>query len=307
MAFHTRNEAAMTQEKEVIEKQAAEWGNDAPMLYLQAGSTMVRILPAYSAAGVFFRKIVKHRVRSNGQTFVCACPAEMEGVYCPICSKAQEMKDSGDQNKMKQAKDHLKPQVKYLYNVLCYSAPADKKGKAPEFGPVYVMEAGIMVHKALVSLDTDTMTGWVDITNFETGVNVVVKRTGNGLDTKYEVSPTGHGRSNVLQDLAARGIDTSKLEPHNLDSLFSCPPTEKLEEVVAGLQFTGFQGGQQAFPQMQPAPAPVTFAAPPVIPAPVATLPAATVQPTAVVQQPAPVAAPAPAVAAPPIPKPPMV
>lgn len=301
MAFHTRNQAAMTQEKEVIEKQAAEWGNDAPMLYLQPGSTMVRILPAYSEAGVFFRKIVKHRVRSGGQTFVCACPQEMEGVYCPICTKAQEMKDSGDQIKMKQAKDHLKPQVKYLYNVLVYSAPANKQGKTPEFGPVYVMEAGIMVHKALVSMDTDAMTGWVDITNFETGVNVVIKRTGNGLDTKYEVTPTGHGRSNVLADLAARGVDTSKLEPHNLDALFSVPPQEKLEEVVASLQFTG-PASPQMIPQMQPIPAPAVFTAPPVLPAPPAVAPVTAVTPPVVA---APVVA-SPPVAAPPIPKPPM-
>jgi hypothetical protein len=297
----------MTQEKEIIEKQVAEWGNDAPMLYLQPGSTMVRLLPAYSEAGVFFRKIVKHRVRTSGQTFVCACPAEMEGVYCPICAKAQEMKDSGDQVKMKQAKDMLKPQVKYLYNVLCYSAPADRQGNAKEFGVVYVMEAGIMVHRALVSLDTDAMTGWVDITNFETGVNVVVKRTGNALDTKYEVSPTGHGRSNVLADLAARGIDTSKLEPNNLDALYSCPPTEKLEEVVAGLQFNAPMTQQQAFPQMQPV-APATFTAPPVVPAPpVTVVPAApVVAPVRVVlAATAPVSVVTPPMAAPLIPRPP--
>lgn len=277
MAFHTRNEQAMAQEKDLVEKQVAEWGVGVDVLYLQPGSTMVRILPAYSEAGLFFRKVIKHRVRSGGKTFVSACPAEMEGSYCPICTKAQELKDSGDQFKMKFAKDQLKPQVKYLYNVICYSAPADRQGKAKEFGKVYVMEAGIMVHKQLVSLDTDTMTGWVDITNLENGVNVVIKRTGSSLDTKYEVAPTGHGRSNVLVDLHARGFDTSKLEPNNLDLVYTIPPTEKLEEIVSGLQIS-ISSAAPAFPIMQPAP-PATFTAPPVVPVPQPATPTALVAP----------------------------
>lgn len=303
MPFHSRNEVALTQEKDVLEKQAAEWGNDAPMLYLQPGSTLIRILPPYSDAGVFFRKVVKHRVRSNGQTFVCACPMETEGTFCAICNKAQEMKDSGDPVKMKQAKDNLKPQVKYLYNTIVYSAPADKQGKTKELGKIYVLEAGVMVHKALVSLDTDTMTGWMDITDFNKGVNVVIKRTGNGLDTKYEVAPTGAGRSDLLADLHARGIDTSKLEPHDLDKLFTVPPAEKLEEVVANLQFVG-PTSAPSFPAMAPAPA-ATFAAPPVVPAPPVAAPAApTVVPVAPTVA-APVSVPMPPMAAPPIPKPP--
>lgn len=276
--FFQRNEDAMTQEKDRVEKQASEWGNNADMLYLMAGSTMVRILPAYSDAGKFFRKITRHRTRTSDGTFIGACPAVTEDLPCALCEKAQELKDSGDPVKLKFVKDNLRPQDRYLYNVLVYSAPADSQGQSKEFGKVYVMEAGIMVHRQLISLDTDAMVGWADITNLNNGVNVVIKRTGSGLDTKYEVSPTGHGRSDVVADFQARGLNPQQLQPVNLDLLYTLPPDEKLAEVVAGLRVGATPSPQGQFPVQAPAMQPVVpqsapVAAPPLAAPPVASPP----------------------------------
>lgn len=261
--FFQRNEAAMAHEKDVVEKQAAEWGVGADMLYLRPGSTMVRILPPYSQAGVWFRQIVRHRVRTSGQVVICACPT-LHDLPCMICEKAQELKESNDPIKMKFAKDNLKPAIRYLYNVLCYSAPADNRGQQAEFGKVYVLEGGIMVHKQLVSLDTDTMTGWVDITNFQRGVNVIIKRTGSNLDTKYDVQPSGHGRTDVCAELQARGFDPAKLVPVDLDALFTPPDREKQAEIVSRLQIgSSLPVGAGGFiPPLQPT---VPFQ-PPVVP-----------------------------------------
>jgi hypothetical protein len=177
---------------------------------------------------------------------------------------------------------------------------------APEFGKVYVMEAGIMTHRQIISLDQDPQTGWADITSPTAGVNLIIKRTGAGLDTKYEVNPHGAGRTDVFADLVAQSLDPNALELHNLDEVYELPPQEKLDEIVSNIGNLGaFPGG--AAPQPIPvAQAPVPVAAPaPVVaaPAPVAAPPV----PVPVVT-PVPVAAPAaqpavvPAPAAPPSP-----
>lgn len=294
MQFFERNKAALAAEKEALEKQAAAFGNNAPMLYLPQGSTMVRILPPYSAAGVFFRKVEKHRVKVGQQTFIGACPAAMADSYCPICVKGQEFFDSKQPEKVDFAKQNLKPRSTYLFNVICYSGPANKKGEQPEFGKVYVLEAGVTVHRQIMSLDQDEATGWADITSIENGANLLIKRTGSGLDTKYEVHPHGGGRTNVWQDLAARGIDPNALTMINLDEVYQIPPVEKLEEVAASINLGGFVS--PAAPRPIPVVSPQA-AAP--APAPVATQPAA---PPAQPSAPRPVAPGAPPI--PPIPAP---
>ena len=120
MQYYAKNEAAVAGEAAALDKQAAEWGNDSPMLYLYTGSTLVRILPPFSAAGVFFRKITKHRTRALNRTHIVACPAVEEGTHCPICVKGQEYVDSRDEAKIKFADENFKPKAQYLYNVLCH-------------------------------------------------------------------------------------------------------------------------------------------------------------------------------------------
>ena len=287
MQFYERNKSALAAEKEALEKQAAAFGNNAPMLYLPQGTSMVRILPPYSQAGLFFRKIEKHRVKVGNQTFIGSCPAAMADTYCPICVKGQEFLDSKAEDKVKFAKENLKARTTYLFNVLYYSKPANKKSKTPKFKKVYVLETNVTVHHQVMNLDQDEATGWADITSIENGVNLMIKRIGAGLDTKYEVHPHGGGRVNIWADLSARGVDPSTLTMINLDEVYQIPPQEKLEEVAGGINLGGFisHSAPRPIPVASPSNGPVaspaisgvvTQAAPPPprpapLPAPAAT------------------------------------
>lgn len=235
MEYYERNAQALQNEKDTLEKEASKFGNNAPMLYLLRGTTMVRILPAYSSAGVFFKQITKHHIRIGNQSEIFACPT-MADMPCAICDKGQALTDSRNEADMEFARSNLRPRTQYLYNVLCYSAPANSKGIIPEFGKVYVMEAGVMVHRQIISLDQDAALGWADLTNLETGVNLIIKRTGSGLDTKYEVNPHGLGRTNLVTDCQARGIDINTLQLVNLEEVYDLPPAEKLEKLANSLQ-----------------------------------------------------------------------
>jgi hypothetical protein len=287
MQFYDRNESALEGEKDKLEKQAAEWGNTAPMLYLRSGTTMLRILPPYSDAGVFFREVIRHRIRVNNRTELFLCPAAMANTTCPICVMGQEYTDSHDEAKMKYASENLRPQTKYLYNVICYSGPANpKNGEMPEFGKVYVMEGGVMVHRQIISLDQDPATGWADITNPSSGVNLIIKRTGQGFDTKYEVNPHGGGRSDIFADLQARQIDPNSLALINLDEVGAVPAQDKLEGLLVGLGVPSSATVAPTplpvvSPQAPPAAGPPIQPVPITTPAPVVPTPIATPTPTA--------------------------
>ncbi len=311
MGIHgfARNEEALAGERARLEREAVRFGNNAPMLYLRSGSTMVRILEAWNDAGQFFKQIYKHRVRTGDQTFEGLCPLTMLNTTCPICEKQAELYDSQNEAVLETAKQ-LKPRGAYLYNVLCWSGPANKKGQMPEFGKVYVMESGVMVHRQLIELDQDEGAGWADITNITNGVTVIVKRTGQGLDTKYDVNPTlidGQPRSNILEALAARGIDSNTLELNNLDEVYAMPDNETLAEVVAKVRVP--TGTTVAAPAFATASQPAVVAAPSVV-VPVAPVVAPVAVPVTPVAVPAPgTVAPVPTtvapVAAPIIPEPP--
>lgn len=291
MKYFVRNEQAIQEEKNILERQASEWGVNAPMLYLLNGNTMVRILPPFNEQGVFFGTVSKHRVRlSTGKTETLACPAP-RGLPCAICAKGQELTETRDQAKMDFARDNLRPRQQFLYNVLCSAGPANKKGETPEFGKVYVLEVGIMVHRAVIGLDQDPATGWADVTNPETGVTLIMKRVGQGLDTKYEVHPHGMGRSNIFVECQAKGVDPNDLKLYNLNEVYTLPSPEKLAEVVSQLSPVAGMGAAPSFapmpqPQFQPQPAPTAPAtAPAFAPQPPATFQAP--QPTQPVAAPA--------------------
>jgi len=284
MQYYERNEEAMSTEKERLAKAAAQYGVDAPLLYALPGSTMVRILPPYGPEGKFFRQIYKHRVPTSNRPVITACPKSMAQLSCPICEKGKELVETRDESNMKFAREHMKPRQQFLYNVICVSGPADREGKPPDPNQVYVMEVGVMTHQQIIGLDQDEAMGWANLSDPAQGVTLAINRTGQGLDTKYDVNPTGAGRTNIFEELASRGVNAEELTLYNLDEVYKFLPDERLEEIAADISIGGFAvTAKQSQPQFKPAattntppaatpaPAAVTNAPPVATPAPVAT------------------------------------
>jgi hypothetical protein len=228
MDFYERDETALQGEKDALDKQENAFGVNADMLYLLGGTTQVRILPPYSAKGVFFKEISKHRIKSGKRWETYACPREMAQQPCALCALGEELTASLDEAKIEYASKTLRPQTKYLYNVICLGGPQNRKNETPEFGKVYCLEGGTMVHKGIIRLDQDPADGWADITTVNNGVNLSIKRTGQGLGTEYSVSPKAE-RTDIFAQLSARGIDPAGLVLFDLDNVYELPTEEKLE------------------------------------------------------------------------------
>lgn len=252
MEFFEKNEEAIASEKNALDKKANEWGVNAPMLYPLSGSTTVRILPPWSGAGAFFREITKHRVRVGKKTEIFACPSVEANMPCAVCDLGEELTLSKDEDKLEFVKENLRPKSSYLYNVLCRSGPANRKGDCPEFGKVYVLELGVMAHHQIIEHDQDAAAGWADVANPNSGVNLVIKRTGQGrYDTKYTVTPHGAGRSDFYADCDAVGIDAGDLKLINLDEVYTVPEADKVEAVVSALKINVPSPTPVAQPVMQ--------------------------------------------------------
>lgn len=231
MEFFERNEASLQGEKDALDKRENAFGVNADMLYLLPGTTQVRILPPYSSLGVFFKEISKHRVKIGKRWDTYACPQEMASLPCALCELGMELTASLDEAKIEYASNTLRPQTKYLYNVICLGGPQNRKNEAPEFGKVYCLEGGVMVHKAIIRLDQDPADGWADITTVNNGVNLSIKRTGHGLGTEYSVNPKAE-RTDIFAQLSGRGIDPQGLVLFDLDNVYELPTAEKLAEVA---------------------------------------------------------------------------
>lgn len=284
---YQRNEEALADEKARLEREANTYGNTAPILRLNTGATWVRILPSYSAEGLFFKKQIRHYVGFKGDApFIGLCPAETTGDDCAICDKGAELYATKDETALKLAKD-LKPQVRYIYNALCLRGPADKKGNAPEFGKVYVLEAGLMVHRQIFSLDQDPAVGWDDITNLETGVTLIIKKEGALLETKYTVMTPPEGRTNIYEKLQAQGIDPTELTLYDLDKVNTVPPANELEKVAKKIRVPAMHTTPPTFaPAPAPTPAAVSEASQGTQPVPQAPAPSSTPVPAPVIPAP---------------------
>ena len=281
MKYYPINQEALVSAKQDIDRQAEEYGNRMPVLRPEPGSTMVRILPGYNTTGDIFRKISKHEIFIPGnRPIIFGCAKSMQNLPCAVCEKGEAIMATLDVENMKFAKDKLRTKQKYLFNVVCQTAPPPKRGDAIDPGKVYVLEVGFKTWRQIIEHDRDAIAGWNNVADPENGVNLVIKRVGQKLDTEYSVVPNGAGRTNFFSDCQARGIDYEKMELHNLDDMYPPMPVEEVEAVAASLRAPN----EAVAPQVAPSPQP---ALPTATPAPVVAAPV-----TPVAQAPVPAAAP---------------
>ena len=156
-----------------LQKKLAEIGTGS-FFKAKEGKNTIRILPPWSKAGLWYKEGVIHYgfKSDSGKDRGYACLKQF-GKECPICEKREELIKQGPEGK--ELADKLRGRNKFYANVLDY-----KTGKAMIWG----FSAKIL--GVLLSYCSDPDFG--DISNPETGFDVVVERTGTGpLDTRYEV------------------------------------------------------------------------------------------------------------------------
>lgn len=242
MKTFPRNDQALQAEREKDserdEGRSSSWSN---FHFLKPGRTVLRILPAYSEKGVWFRKLSEYCFEADGQKFFLTSPKDT-GDRDPLYEWGQAVYEKGNEAAIKEAKK-FRPRTQFLYNAVILS----NSGEASPADGVKILKTGVTVKRALVDLDTDVDSGFGDITNLETGFNVIIDREGEGLDTKYTVK-VHREQSNLITTLAGGGVNFDELELFDLDELLPAKSFDELQGILEMIRNPGMQS--------TPAPAP---------------------------------------------------
>jgi len=203
-----------------------------PFYYLKKGKTLLRVLPSFNSAGVWFTEHYEHKLPLAGKMmgFTCGRPY---GESCAACDKGEILSIAGDQS----YKD-FQPKRTYLFNVVVLSDPSGTTAK----DGVKVLKSGIVVKKGLVDLDRAYGEGFGDITNLEKGYTLSIERTGDTMkDTRYNVKPFREP-TNIVEVLKAQGVDSSNFSQYNLNEAIPMPrPDEEVRAAIEGTrQVVGF-------------------------------------------------------------------
>ena len=161
------------------EEQELESGGAADFLKLVEGKNVVRFLPPPLGSKSPFLTVSQHYVKNpTGSPIVFACPRVMEKRYCPVCDRAQQYKRSGSPADEKAAREFF-PKRRIFANVI------DRND--PDNGPK-ILAFGAMIQKQLVKIRKNEDIGG-DFTDPMNGFDIVIDKTGSGLNTSYTVLP----------------------------------------------------------------------------------------------------------------------
>ena len=179
------------------------------------GENIIRILPPWSSDGIFAKEAGYHYGVSQDSTY--ACPKVSKGQPCPICETVQDLFRSKRSEDMTLAK-RIGVKTRFFYNIL------DRVAKDKV---VYVFGSGSMVYEKLLGIFADKDYG--DITDVANGYDVKIIKTGEGLDTSYEVRPVKNASS-------VMNWETKKKALVDLDAIVETDllPYKKLKSILEG-------------------------------------------------------------------------
>uniref|UniRef100_A0A6M3K1K7 Bacteriophage T4 Gp32 single-stranded DNA-binding domain-containing protein n=2 Tax=viral metagenome TaxID=1070528 RepID=A0A6M3K1K7_9ZZZZ len=199
-----------TADSEKIQKKLAEIGQ-GDFFKPKEGPNKIRILPPWSKSGLWFKEATLHYGLNDdsGRERGYPCLKQFDK-DCPICAKIEELKEGGTEDK--EMAKRIGPRTKFYANVL------DRKT-----GGVLIWGFSRKTLGVLLGYDSDKE-DYGDITNPESGFDVVVERTGTTKnDTRYQIRCKPKP-SEVDMDT----VDLHDLDKEVIDDL----DEEALEEIV---------------------------------------------------------------------------
>jgi hypothetical protein len=178
----------------------AQSGRREKTFKCQPGKSRVRILPGWRGEGdeMFFADFGQHFIKDmkGDLKSVYVCTDKAYGKACPICDAIEHgIKESTDDDVIEALKEG-KSKGRVLFNVLHLD------GDDP-LTPVILDLTPTTAEKVF-----DLMEEYGNITDLDEGVDLVINRTGKGLNTEYSVLPSPKSKA----------VDKAVLKNlHNLD------------------------------------------------------------------------------------------
>lgn len=201
------------------ERSAASGASDgAEIIKIPDGRNAFRFLPPLSGwGGKPFSVVWQHWFTDHdSKRFPVPCPRKNHSKRCPVCERAAAMTRTGNPVDADAAKA-LDPSVRVFANVLV-------RGSEDE-GPKALSMPFSMVYKRLLAIRNDPDLGG-NFTRADEGFDIIIKRTGQGLNTEYEVGASKH--TSPLTELEL-GMVGQQLDVHKLAQM---PTREAMERAL---------------------------------------------------------------------------
>lgn len=188
---------------------------------LQNGKNIRRILWPKGTRDVCYTEGSYHfGLGEDGKTSMVCRKTANHSNRCPVCDYIAELQKSKDANDKKLA-ETIKPRRRVYFNVL------DRDGENGQ-EEIKVMAVGVTVQKQIIEVLCNPDYG--DITDFETGNDITIKRSGQGLNTEYSVLPKPQ-KTPASTHMTKEEIEDAMAD---LDAFWTIPSIEDMEKVLYG-------------------------------------------------------------------------
>ena len=159
-------------------------GGNHEFVELSEGKNTVRILPGHPNMDGFYVETWSHRKQLSKDKHVtvpCKNQGDTEAGRCPVCDAIENLRNSRDKAK-KDLYYSLRAKPRYFANALSRAGASDGEPK------IQVLAFGAQILRQLLEIVCDP-DEFGDVLDPVDGSDIIIKRTGSGLDTEYTVTP----------------------------------------------------------------------------------------------------------------------
>lgn len=155
-------------------------GGGQDYIDLVGGKNIVRLLPGHPNMDGFYSEVFYHKKNVGGKTISVQCPnaGDEDGGNCPICEQLESMRRSKDK-KQKDLYYSWRAKPRFFANAV---------DRADETPTIKVLAFGSTILKQILEIAVDP-DEFGDIFDPKEGCDIIIKKSGQKLDTEYVVTP----------------------------------------------------------------------------------------------------------------------
>ena len=211
------NMEAIQAERQRLERQ----GSNAQWDKLQNGKNIRRVLwPKGDKDLCYSEGSIHFGLGEDGKTSLVCRKTLNPNSHCPVCDYINKLQQSKDLNDKKLA-DSLRARKRVYFNVIDRDSISGQD-------EIKIMAVGTTVQKQIIAILCDPDYG--DITDFDEGIDITIKRTGQLLNTEYTVLPK-RDRTPASTTMTKEQIEEAMPD---LDAFWVIPSVEDMEKVLYG-------------------------------------------------------------------------
>lgn len=188
--------------KKMQEVNSRRGGGNASFWSPKAGRNVIRILPAKEGQEFYAEARVRYNVGPDKK--MVTVPLDSNKENCPIHEFVDSLFKTGDKEDEKLAK-RMKASSRYYFNVIDRSLEEGDEN----YGKVQVFGCGTTIFTDILGIIVDPDYG--DITDKDQGFDIIITKSGSGLDTEYKTNARPKQTPIGIDDWEEQLADLAKL------------------------------------------------------------------------------------------------